>query len=68
MLKELLAIEDTVPKGWKTAIEWAKLENLSHPSVLRYLRAGVEKGILEKKKFKVIRSGVVIPVPFYKLK
>lgn len=70
MLKELVmkSSVEKVPKGWMTTVEWAKQEGLGEGSVGLYLRKGVAMGVIEKRSFMVDRSGVVRPVPHYRLK
>lgn len=70
MLKDIVmkSLVQKVPKGWMTTIEWAKQEGLGEGSVGLYLRKGVAMGVIEKKFFMVNRSGVIRPVPHYRVK
>lgn len=70
MLKELVSQSsaDRVPKEWKTTKQWASEENLNCSMTSRYLRDGVALGIIERKMFRIPISGIVRPVPHYRLK
>ena len=68
MLKELVQKADKIPKGWKTTTEWAKEEKLSEPMVRKYLRLGVQSGIIEKQSFRILSYGMIKPVPHYRIK
>jgi hypothetical protein len=69
MLRELVTTNavDVVPKEWKTTKGWAQEENESVQMTLRMLRQGVEQGVIEMRKFRVNKSGVVRPVPHYRI-
>lgn len=73
LLRQLLGAvnntEEKVPEGWKTAwqlqIEWG----LSPAHTGRLIRAGVQKGILETRKFRIPtqRRGI-FPTEHYRKK
>jgi hypothetical protein len=66
MLRELVNRADEIPPGWKTSEEWAVIEKTSQRQVSILLRKGVLLGLLEMKKFRVMRD-VLKPVPHYRL-
>lgn len=70
MLKELVSDNsaEVVPKEWKTTREWAKIEKTGLVQTSNYLRRGVALDLIEMKKFRISLSGVVRPVPHYKIK
>jgi DNA-binding MarR family transcriptional regulator len=60
-------VEATVPKGWKTAYEWAMESGLSRSQASRLLREGEKKGMIERKMFRTkLSDGLVRPCPYYK--
>lgn len=58
---------ESVPPGWKTAnqlcVEW----DLQTAQVLKLLRAGIKKGIIETQKFRIeCPSRMSYPIPHYR--
>ena len=56
---------DSIPTGWHSADEWSQKEGLSNPQCRRYIRELVESGKWQVRKYNVLRSEVVRPVPYY---
>lgn len=61
-------IEEEVPKGWLTMKEIAKEMGKSVERASSLVRKALEEGKIETRPFKVLRSGVVRPIPHYKKK
>lgn len=61
--------EEKVPEGWKTAWQLQKEWDLSPAHTGRLIRAGVDQGILEARKFRIQtqRRGV-FPTEHYRKK
>jgi len=59
---------EEVPKGWLTTKEIAKEMGKSEQRACVLLRKALEEGKIETRPFKILRSGVVRPIPHYKKK
>lgn len=66
-LRAALAGEaDEVPDKHRTKSQWAEFWGLSESTAERLLRAGITKGIMARKNYRVANdSGQVKPVPHY---
>lgn len=72
MLRELIIGNgEKVPKGWMTTKQWAKQETGDENKIgmmSKYLKIGVERGLIEMKHFTIKTGSRVLPVPHYRLK
>lgn len=57
---------DEVPENHRTRAQWAILWGCSESTADRLVKAGVAKGIMAKKSYRVaLDSGIVKPAPHY---
>lgn len=73
LLERLSAIvnltSEEIPAGYKTAREWAAIWDKSRSQTERFLKAGVEAGLMETRKFRGIADkGRVMIVTYYREK
>lgn len=60
---------DEVPDGFLPAVQWAKLWSMPTSSTGHKLKAGVDAGLFEVRKFRIMSdgpTGKLAPVPHYK--
>ena len=63
LLRDLKKCDDeSVPKGWYPAKEWAQIWGLSRHHASEYLRKGIEIGRVETRKFRINSR----PTPHYR--
>jgi hypothetical protein len=73
LLEKLSAIvnqsAEQIPEGWKTVREWSALWGKARSQTERFLKAGVEAGVMETRKFRgVADKGRVMIVSYYREK
>lgn len=56
---------DKVPKGFRTAPQWAKYWNLSDNHARKLLTCGIEQKVVKRVCFKIQTGVGVRPVPHY---
>lgn len=70
MLNEAIAGKpDVVPEDFLTSTQWAKLWSTQMSSTWRKLKAGVDAGLFEVRRFRVMgegQNGKITPVPHYR--
>ena len=58
---------DRVPPGFRLCNDWAKLWNLKRRQAHELLRLGMEKGMIETKKFRIQNGKYLGLVPHYRI-
>ncbi len=58
--------EDIIPIGFKTRNGWEKEWNCSSSHAKKLLGAGITKGLIEVKRFKIKRPHGVVSTPHYR--
>ena len=58
---------DVVPKGFKTAVQWAKEWGMSPSTAARTLSKGVRAGLVKVLKLRAETGRGIFPVPHYGL-
>lgn len=56
---------DKIPKGHKTASQWADELNLGPSQMRKYLSAGIKAGIVGVKNYRATSGGVTRVIPHY---
>jgi hypothetical protein len=59
---------EEVQKGWLTVKQVAKEMGKSEPRASVLLRKAMDAGKVEMRPFRILRSGVVRPIPHYRKK
>lgn len=56
---------DKIPRGFKTAKQWAEEWDFQTAHTLKLLRNGVEKGLMEVRKFRTASGAGIRAIPYY---
>lgn len=60
---------DDVPEGWRTCRQWATAWGVSRPCAQRVLQEAREKGLAERRDYRVRTAGrSVYPTPHYRVR
>lgn len=59
---------DKIPDGWYTTRQLSEKAGISAGQTNRNLRAGVQKGIVEVRKFRILSGALLKQIPHYRMK
>lgn len=65
-LKSKIANPEPVPKGWHTLAALAEKWRKSASRTAEILRQAQAAGLVERKEFKLLSKGRMVPVPHYR--
>jgi hypothetical protein len=65
--RDSMSEPETVPDGWLTAEGIARALDVSAATAGRVIAAGIRKGTVERRDFKVMRGSRLYPVPHYRV-
>lgn len=59
---------DVVPKGFFTREQWSKKFDCASFKTKKLIRGGIKSGLMERKDFRIKVSGIILPIPHYRVK